>query len=257
MARRLFAGASGYSFKEWCGTFYPDKMKTDAMLQWYAARLPAVEINNTFYRMPATAMLEHWVQATPAEFRFAIKASRRITHIARIKETARDSVDYLYKQLIALGDKRGPVLFQLPPNLKKDLPRLLVFLQMLPAHHRAAFEFRNDTWFDDEVYAALRDAGVALAVSEREDGSAPPLEQTAVWGYVRLRLEEYSDNALRDWALRLAATGWTEIYAFFMHEPTAPAYAQSLMRHFADIGDSNDPEAEALQRARTSHNPPT
>ena len=232
MSRRLFAGASGYSFKEWCGIFYPEKLKADAMLGWYSERLPAVEINNTFYRMPATAMLEHWAQTTPAEFRFAIKASRRITHISRIKDSAKDSVDYLYKQLAALGDKRGPVLFQLPPNMKKDLPRLLAFLQMLPAGHRAALEFRNDTWFDDEVYEALRVVGASLCVSEREDGSPPPLVPTADWGYVRLRLEEYSDDALRDWAQKLAATGWKEIYAFFMHEPTAPAYAQGLMQHF-------------------------
>ena len=111
MARRLFAGASGYSFKEWCGPFYPEKFKPEAMLGWYSERLPAVEINNTFYRMPATTMLEHWVETTPTDFRFAIKASRRITHIARLKDTARDSVDYLYKQLVALDDKRGPVLF--------------------------------------------------------------------------------------------------------------------------------------------------
>jgi uncharacterized protein YecE (DUF72 family) len=233
MDRRLFAGASGYSFKEWYGTFYPDKLKPDAMLGWYAERLPAVEINNTFYRMPATRVLENWVEATPADFRFAIKASRRITHIARLKDTARDSVEYLYRQLAALKDKHGPVLFQLPPNLKKDLPRLLAFLRMLPARHRAAFEFRNDSWFDDDVYAALRDAGAALVVSEREDGSPPPLVQTADWGYVRLRLEEYPDAALRAWAERLAATGWIEIHAFFMHEPTAPAYAQGLMRQFA------------------------
>jgi uncharacterized protein YecE (DUF72 family) len=232
MGRRLFAGASGYSFKEWCGTFYPDKLKPDAMLGYYSERLPAVEINNTFYRMPATAMLQHWAETTPADFRFAIKASRRITHIARMKDSAKDSVDYLYKQLVALGDKRGPVLFQLPPNLKKDLPRLQSFLQMLPARHGAALEFRNDTWFDDEVYAALRDAGSSLCASEREDGSPPPLVPTADWGYVRLRLEQYSDEALRAWALRLAATGWKQIYAFFMHEPTAPAYAQTLMRHF-------------------------
>jgi uncharacterized protein YecE (DUF72 family) len=234
MARRLFAGASGYSFKEWCGTFYPEKMKADAMLGWYSERLPAVEINNTFYRMPATAMLEHWAQTTPEQFRFAIKASRRITHISRIKDSAKESVDYLYKQLAALGDKRGPVLFQLPPNMKKDVPRLLAFLQMLPAGHRAALEFRNDSWFDDKVYAALREVGASLCVSEREDDSPPPLVRTADWGYVRLRLEEYSDDALRDWAQKLAATGWKEMYAFFMHEPTAPAYAQSLMQHFGD-----------------------
>ena len=146
--RRLMAGASGYSFKEWRGVFYPDKMDADAMLPFYAERLPSVEINNTFYRMPRTSMLEHWVQITPPGFRFAIKASRRITHIGRLKaESVADSVEYLYKNLASLGDKRGPVLFQLPPNLKKDLPRLTAFLALLPADHRAAFEFRNDTWF--------------------------------------------------------------------------------------------------------------
>jgi uncharacterized protein YecE (DUF72 family) len=232
-ARRLFAGASGYSFKEWKGSFYPDKMRPDEMLAWYSARLPAVEINNTFYRMPATDMLRNWAATTPDEFRFAIKASRRITHIARLKgEAAADSVNYLYTRLAELGAKRGPVLFQLPPNLKKDLPRLEAFLGMLPVDHRAAFEFRNETWFDDEVYDALRRAGASLCVSEREDNAPPLLVATADWGYVRLRLEEYSDDDLRDWAARLAATDWAEIYAFFMHEPTAPAYAQALMRHF-------------------------
>lgn len=232
-ARRLFAGASGFSFKEWKGAFYPDKMKPDEMLAWYSARLPAVEINNTFYRMPAGDMLRNWAQTTPDDFRFAIKASRRITHIARLKgEAAADSVNYLYARLAELGAKRGPVLFQLPPNLKKDLPRLEHFLQMLPAGHRAAFEFRNDSWFDADVHAALHSAGAALCVSEREDNAPPPLVQTADWGYVRLRLEDYPDEELRNWADRLAATNWNEIHAYFMHEPTAPAYAQALMRHF-------------------------
>ena len=232
-ARRLFAGASGYSYKEWCGTFYPDKMKPDEMLAWYSERLPAVEINNTFYRMPRTEMLRDWAVTTPEHFRFAIKASRRITHIARLKgEAAADSVQYLYGQLAALGVKRGPVLFQLPPNLKKDLPRLVAFLQTLPADHGATFEFRNDTWFDDETYDALRGAGAALCMSEREDNLPPPLVTTTDWGYVRLRLEEYSDEELHQWATRLAATDWAQIYVFFMHEPTAPAYAHTLMEHF-------------------------
>jgi uncharacterized protein YecE (DUF72 family) len=253
MTQRLFAGASGYSFKEWYGTFYPDKLKPDAMLAWYAARLPTVEINNTFYRMPAKAVLEKWVATTPTEFRFAIKASRRITHMARLQEDARDSVDYLYRQLAALQGQRGPVLFQLPPHLKLDLPRLQSFLQMLPPEHGAAFEFRHDSWFDDTVYAALREAGAALVVSEREDGSPPPLVQTTDWGYVRLRLEEYSDDALHEWALRLAATCWREIYAFFMHEPTAPDYALRLMQQFANAHDDGAPDADddpLLQRDR-------
>ena len=123
--RKLMAGASGYSFKEWNGAFYPDEMKPEEMLPFYSARLPTVEINNTFYRMPKTAVLENWAATTPADFRFAIKASRRITHMSRIKaESAAEPLGYLYRNLAALGDKRGPVLFQLPPNLKKDLPRL-------------------------------------------------------------------------------------------------------------------------------------
>ncbi len=166
-----------------------------------------------------------------AGFRFAIKAPRRITHVSRIKaDSAADSVNYLYGNLAALGDKRGPVLFQLPPNLKKDVPRLTAFLALLPKDHRAAFEFRNDTWFDDEVYAALKGAGAALVLSEREDNAPPPLVETAPWGYVRLRLENYSDRDLESWARKLAATSWKETCVYFMHEPTAPAYAQMLMK---------------------------
>jgi uncharacterized protein YecE (DUF72 family) len=228
---KLLAGASGYSFKEWKGTFYPEKMKAEDMLAFYCARLPTVEINNTFYRMPKTEMLEGWAQTAPEAFRFTIKASRRITHISRIKaESAADSVAFLYRNLEALGPKRGAVLFQLPPNLKKDLPRLKEFLTLLPEGHRAAFEFRNETWFDDDVYDALKGAGAALVLSEREDNAPPPLVETAPWGYVRLRLESYSDADLEKWAQRLAGTGWNETYAYFMHEPTAPAYAQTLMR---------------------------
>jgi len=232
---RLLAGASGYSYKEWKGNFYPQDIKPDAMLAWYGERLPTVEINNTFYRMPRTEVLENWAKATPESFRFAIKASQRITHVSRLKaDSAADSVNYLYTNLAALGAKRGPVLFQLPPSLKKDLPRLSEFLKLLPEGHRAVFEFRNDSWFADEVYDALKGAGAALCLSEREDASAPPMVQTAPWGYVRLRLETYSDADLRQWAERLAATGWREINAYFMHEPTAPSYAQALMRFAAE-----------------------
>jgi len=233
-SKKLYAGASGYSFKEWKGSFYPQDMKPEGMLAFYAERLPTVEINNTFYRMPKTEVLGNWAKATPADFRFAIKASRRITHMARLKaDSAADSVAFLYKNLQALGDKRGPVLFQLPPFLKKDLPRLKDFLALLPQGHHAAFEFRNDSWFADDVYATLKTAGAALCLSERADNAPPPLVETAPWGYVRLRLEEYSEADLEQWAKRLAATGWREVYAYFMHEPTAPGYASTLMRYGA------------------------
>jgi uncharacterized protein YecE (DUF72 family) len=229
-ASRLLAGASGYSFKEWKGTFYPANIKPEEMLAFYSERLPTVEINNTFYQMPKVAVLETWATSTPERFRFAIKASRRITHMARLKaETAADSVAFLYRNLASLGAKRGPVLFQLPPFLKKDLPRLAEFLALLPTGHKAAFEFRNDSWFSDDVYAALKGAGAALCLSEREDNAPPPMVETAPWGYVRLRLETYSDEDLQQWARRLQAASWSEIYVYFMHEPTAPAYAQALM----------------------------
>ena len=229
-APTLLAGASGYSFKEWKGTFYPADLKPDAMLAWYSQRLPTVEINNTFYRMPKASMLENWAATAPDDFRFAVKASRRITHLARLKaESAADPLQFLYRALASLGDKRGPVLFQLPPNLRKDLPRLEAFLRLLPDDHRAAFEFREESWFSDDVYAALASAGAALCLSERSDDAPPPLVETAPWGYLRLRLERYADDDLRRWAERLRATSWRTIHAYFMHEPTAPAYAKALM----------------------------
>jgi uncharacterized protein YecE (DUF72 family) len=228
---RLFAGASGYSFKEWKGTFYPPDMKADGMLAFYSARLPTVEINNTFYRMPRTEMLANWAATVPGSFRFAIKASRRITHFAQLKaDAAADSVAFLYRALATLGEKRGPVLFQLPPFLKKDLGRLREFLHLLPPDHAAAFEFRNDSWFADDVYDELKKHAASLCLSERQDNAPPPLVETAPWGYVRLRLEQYADADLEQWARRLGDTGWKEIFVYFMHEPTAPAYAQTLMR---------------------------
>jgi uncharacterized protein YecE (DUF72 family) len=230
-SKKVIAGASGYSFKEWKGDFYPEKIKPDEMLAFYSQRLPTVEINNTFYQMPKVTVLESWAKTTPEAFRFSIKASRRITHMSRLKaDTAADSVRFLYEKLKTLGGKRGPVLFQLPPFLKKDLPRLTEFLALLPEGHRAAFEFRNQTWFDDDVYAALRSAGASLCLSEREDNAPPPLVETAPWGYVRLRLETYSEAELQQWAGRLAATAWNPVFVYFMHEPTAPAYARTLMQ---------------------------
>lgn len=228
---RILAGASGYSFKEWKGAFYPEKIKPENMLAWYAEHLPTVEIHSTFYAMPKAVVLQNWAQCTPAEFCFSIKAPKLITHQERLKaEAAAASVAYLYKTLATLGDKRGPVLFQLPPFLKKDLPLLCGFLSLLPQdQHRAAFEFRHESWFVDEVYEALRAAGASLCLSEREDHSAPPLVETAPWGYVRLRLEEYSERELEQWAARLRDTGWKSIHVYFMHEPTAPAYARALM----------------------------
>ena len=242
MAAKIVAGASGYSFKEWCGSFYPEKTRAEEMLPFYSARLPTVEINNTFYKFPRANVMENWRDTTPAGFRFAIKSPRRITHIGRLKpESVTESMQFLYGNLTPLGEKRGPVLFQCPPMMKKDLARLNGFLALLPQHHGAAFEFRTDSWFCDDVYDALKSAGAALVLSEREDRgspsrsgdstSPPPLVETAPWGYLRLRLEQYSDADLAQWAKRIQATGWKEAFVYFMHEPTAPAYAAALMKH--------------------------
>ena len=228
---RILAGASGYSFKEWRGTFYPDKMKPEEMLPFYSARLPTVEINNTFYRFPRPNVLEEWMRITPEAFKFSIKAPRRITHIGRLKpESVTEAIGWLYDNMGPLGDKRGPVLFQCPPTMKKDVARLEGFLALLPPDHRGAFEFRNDSWFSDDVYEALRKAGASLCFSEREDNAPPPLVETAPWGYVRLRLESYSHEDLQQWGRKLAQCAWSETFVYFMHEPTAPAYAQTLMQ---------------------------
>ncbi len=213
---RVLAGTSGFSYKEWKGSFYPEDLPAARMLAYYAERLPAVEINTTFYRMPKPALLEGWAAEVPPEFRFVLKASQRITHFKRLKE-AGDEVAYFFGVAAVLGDRLGPALFQLPPNLKKDLPRLAAFLETLPAGRRAAFEFRHASWFEDDVLEALRRKGAALCIAEDEE-LATPLVATADWGYLRLRRQDYGDEAIHEWAARLRGQPWNEAYVFFKHE---------------------------------------
>lgn len=229
MKQRLRAGASGYSFKEWKGAFYPQKIRPDAMLAYYGERLPTVELNASFYRLPSAAQFEKWAAAVPADFCFAVKAPGQITHKAQLRPECAELLAHFCANTAALGDRCGPLFFQLPPYLKKDEPRLRDFLQRLPSGRRVAFEFRNDSWFCDEVYALLHAQGAALCLSEREDHAPPPLIETADWGYLRLRLETYEQVDFERWIERVSATSWTDVYAYFMHEPTAPAYAQQLM----------------------------
>ena len=169
---RVLAGTSGFSYKEWKGSFYPEDLPAEEMLAYYSARLPAVEINNTFYRMPKPSMLEGWAAQVPAEFRFILKASQRITHRKRLKE-AGDEVAYFFQTAATLGERLGPTLFQLPPNLKKDLPRLEAFLEVLPPKAPAAFEFRHASWFEDDVFAALPCPG-CRPVHRRRRGARDP-----------------------------------------------------------------------------------
>ena len=213
----LYVGTSGYSYKEWKGTFYPEDLPDKQMLRFYGERFRSVEINNTFYRMPKASVLEAWANEVPADFMFVLKASQRITHHQRLKD-ADDSVSYLLEVAGALKERLGPLLFQLPPYLKKDAPRLREFLALLPSDRRAAFEFRHQSWFDDEVFGLLRDHRAVLCIAEAENELEIPFVSTADWGYLRLRRPDYGDAELKAWAKRVQEQKWREAFIFFKHE---------------------------------------
>jgi len=217
---KLYVGTSGYSYKEWKGSFYPDKIPAAQMLSYYSSRLPAVELNNTFYRLPQRPMVEGWKTQVPENFRFAVKASQRITHFKRLKEAAVET-SYMLETVSALEDRLGVVLFQLPPNMKKDLERLETFLRDLPASTPAAFEFRHPTWFDDDVIELLRRENRALCASDTDDLPTNHIDKTADWGYLRLRRVQYSEADLVEWIERIRAQQWQHAFVFFKHEDEA------------------------------------
>ncbi len=214
---KLHVGTSGFSYKEWKGTFYPDRIKSADMLAWYAERLSAVELNNTFYRMPRESVVEGWAKQVPEHFRFAVKASRRITHIKRLKEVEEET-NYLLSALSMLGGKLGFVLFQLPPNFKVDLDRLDAFAATLPSGAPIAFEFRHESWEDAEVHARLGASGFALCQSDVDDAPEPDLIPTSKRGYLRLRRAAYDSDALMRWIDRICEQPWEEVHVFFKHE---------------------------------------
>lgn len=236
---RVRAGTSGFSYKEWKGSFYPEKMKNDEMLPYYAERFDTVELNNTFYRLPNETTLVQWAGQVPAGFQFALKASRVITHIKRLKDIA-EPVAYLYRVTDAFGAARGPVLFGLPPNMKQDLDRLRAFLALVPRDVRTAIEFRHESWHDDEVFDLLREHRVALCIAHMDDGETPFIATTD-WGYVRLRREAYDTGELRQWRERVAAQQWNEAFVYFKHEDagTGPRLAREFL--------GTDPGAPAAQ----------
>ncbi len=232
MLARAYVGTSGYSYKEWKGKFYPTDLPADGMLRFYTERLPTVEINNTFYRMPSSKLVEGWASEAPDGFLFAVKAPQRITHQKRLKD-AGEPLQVFLAVARKLGAKLGPLLFQLPPNLKKDLPRLSDFLALLPEDLKVAFEFRHASWFEDDVLAALRAKKVALCVAETEDLVAP-LVATADWGYLRLRRAEYPDDVIDAWAKRILEPPWSEAYVYVKHdEGDAPSVAAKLSAKLA------------------------
>jgi len=214
---KLLAGTSGYSFKEWKGTFYPADLKADGMLSFYATKFPTLEINNTFYRLPKESVLLEWASQVPEGFCFSIKASQKITHYTRLKAESESMVQFLLKNTMLLGNRLGPILFQLPPNLKKDVPRLQNFLTYLPADRRYTFEFRHESWWDEDVFTVLRDRDIALCVSESAE-IACPVVSTATWGYLRLHKLDYNSDALNEWAKRVTSQNWNDVYVYFKHD---------------------------------------
>jgi len=226
---KILIGTSGSSYKEWLGGFYPEKLPGSKMLEYYAARMPTVEINYTFRQMPKIEMLAGWAARTPANFRFALKAPQRITHFAKLRD-AKDVTDTFIERASVMGERLAPALFQLPPDLKIDLPLLKDFLAIVKGRLRTAFEFRNKSWFDKSVLTALADNGVALCIAETEK-LASPLERTAPYVYLRLRKEPYDDAGLDEWVKnlsRLSEDGADEIYVYFKHETSAPTLAAQL-----------------------------
>lgn len=223
----LRIGTSGYSYKEWKGTFYPEDLKAAGMLGFYAQHLGTVEINNTFYRMPTVKLLGAWASQVPETFRFVLKVSQKVTHFKRLKDVEGE-VEYLVKTVGTLGEKLGALLVQIPPNFKRDDERLKRFLGLLPADIRAALEVRNPSWLDPGVYALLEQHRVALVASQTDEEPDPSIVRTAPWGYLRLRKSEYTPAELAGWAEKIAAQGWEEAFVFFKHEQIAPGLAEKL-----------------------------
>ncbi len=230
-------GTSGFAYKPWDGVFYPEGIKDPDRLQYYGTRLPAVEIDNTFYRMPKKSVLESWAAAVPEDFRFSIKASRRITHFGRLKNVE-EPMGFLMENVKTLGEKLGSVLFQMPPNVRQDLPRLEAFLPLIPEDVPAAFEFRHDSWFRDDTYELLRRHGRALCQADTD--GAPDLEiiECTNWGYLRLRRSDYSSEELDILVDKLSRSSWDSAQIFLKHEDAAigPKRAEELLTRLGRPG---------------------
>jgi uncharacterized protein YecE (DUF72 family) len=226
----LFVGTSGYAYPKWKPSFYPADVPAKQFLRYYGEHFRSVEMNNTFYRLPKVEAAEAWAKDVPADFRFVLKAPQLITHIRRMNN-AGEAVTAFLEVAAVLKERLGPLLFQLPPNLKKDLPRLRDFLGLLPSQIRAAFEFRHASWFDDEVFGVLREHGAALCIADADDDLEVPFVATTDWGYLRLRRENYTTPAMKKWVTRVQEQSWTDTFIFFKHEDTGtgPKFAKRFL----------------------------
>jgi uncharacterized protein YecE (DUF72 family) len=233
-----WVGTSGYNYPEWKGSFYPEKIPATKMLAFYAQAFTTVEVNYTFYRVPNAKILAGWSRDTPDGFRLTLKAPKRITHIARLRDCA-DLLQYFLETAATLGPKLGAILFQLPPYFRKDLAVLDGFLELLPDGLRAAFEFRHASWMDAEVFARLRARNLALCVADSEKFSTP-VEITASYAYFRLRDEGYTPEDLKRWAgtIRTSTAACSDVFVYFKHEEAGkgPQFARLLLSALAAAG---------------------
>ncbi|HYQ48356.1 MAG TPA: DUF72 domain-containing protein [Thermodesulfovibrionales bacterium] len=232
---KIHAGTSGYGYAEWKGKFYPEKIAARDMLRRYAEHLGTVEINNTFYRMPSQGILASWAGQVPDDFIFAIKAPQVITHLKRLKN-AEEETEYLFRSLSVLGQRQGPVLFQLPGSFRADRQALEGFLRLLPDNTACAFEFRSRTWFDLGIPELLRDRGCSLCIADTDERPAEDIISTAAWGYLRLRRVDYTDADLWNWLERILSQKWESAFVYFKHEEDARG--PELAMRFRELAES-------------------
>jgi uncharacterized protein YecE (DUF72 family) len=231
----IFVGTSGYGYRGWKGKFYPEKISPKEMLHFYAERLSAVEINNTFYRMPTEGVLTSWAEQVPDDFIFALKAPQVITHLKRLRDVGSET-EYLFRSLSVLDRKLGPVLFQFPKSFHADPPRLKDFLALIPGHISSAFEFRHPSWLDVEIYELLRGSGLSLCLADTDENPAAEIINTAPWGYLRLRRSDYRAADLSQWLEKILAQKWEKAFVFFKHEEEAKGAEMAI--RFREIADS-------------------
>ena len=242
---KIYTGTSGYSYKEWKGYFYPEKISADKMLSYYADKLTAVEINNTYYRMPKMSVIESWAGKVPPDFMFAVKAPQIITHIKRLKDVGEETGHFL-SVVPGLKKKLGAVLFQFPASFRQDTPLLENFLKHIPPGIPCAFDFRSATWFNDETYSLLGKREFALCLEDTDKKPVEDITSTASWGYFRLRRNNYSDADLSDWVKKILKMKWQKIFIFLKHEgdeARGPLLASNLRNLFDSLNSfGNVPE---------------
>lgn len=244
---KIYAGTSGFAYKEWKGKFYPEKIPPKEMLHFYSERLGAVEINNTFYRMPRESVLKSWAEQVSGGFIFALKAPQVITHIKQLRNVFEET-EYLFKTLSVLGGKLGPVLFQFPKSFRANAPALEDFLALIPGDTDCAFDFRSPTWLDAGMPDLLRKKGCSLCMEDTDENPVNEIISTATWGYLRLRRSEYPEDGLSEWAERILSQKWERAFVFFKHEDGARG-AEMALRFQELIGARGKSRTETMKKA--------